>query len=454
MRTLISGGLIVNEGCQTKGSIIIENDRITEILTTTETPRGNFDNIVDATGCCIMPGVIDSHVHFREPGLTHKADINTESRAAAYGGITTYFEMPNTKPQTTTTEALEEKFRLARERSHVNYSFFPGATNNNEDFLRSIDTHRVPGIKLFMGSSTGNMLVDRREALERIFALTAERNLILMAHCEDAKIISRNMASLKEQQATDDPEIIYHHIIRSAEACYESTSLGVEMAVEHGTNFHVAHLSTESELSLIKNGIAKSGYRKDGMAKITAEVCVPHLLFTADDMFCLGSLIKCNPAVKTADDREALRRELNGQLVNTVSTDHAPHLIDEKSGGATKAMSGMPMIQLSLPAMLTLVDKGVLTITRLVQLMCHNQAQLFSLRERGFLRPEYKADITIVKNEPWIVTKDCIMSKCGWSPVEGKKLQWKVMTTICNGHIIYNNGKFDNDYRGEEVAFR
>lgn len=454
MRTLISGGLIVNEGCQMQGNIIIDDDQIKEITATTETPRGNFDTIVDATGCCVMPGIIDSHVHFREPGLTYKADINTESRAAAYGGVTTFFEMPNTKPHTTTAEALEEKFLLARHSSHVNYSFFPGATNNNEDFLRGLDIHRVPGIKLFMGSSTGNMLVDRREALDRIFALAAERNLVLMAHCEDAATISKNMAAVKEQQGTDDPDITYHHVIRSAEACYESTRLGVELAVKHGTRFHVAHLSTEREIPLLADGVAHSGYREDGMARITAEVCVPHLLFTSDDISCFGALIKCNPAVKSINDRETLRRELNGQLLCTVSTDHAPHLLDEKSGGAAKAMSGMPMVQFSLPVMLTLADQGVLSMTQLVQLMCHNQARLFSLRNRGFLRPGYKADITIVKKEPWLVTNDCIMSKCGWSPIEGKRLGWRVMTTICNGHIIYNNGQFDSDYRGEEVAFR
>jgi len=453
MQTLIFGGTIVNEGRQFRGSLILDNDRIADIIESEETPRGNFDAVVDATGCCVLPGVIDSHVHFREPGLTHKADIESESRAAAYGGVTTYFEMPNTKPQTTSAEALEEKFRLAREKSHVNYSFFPGATNDNAEFLRSLDTHRVPGIKLFMGSSTGNMLVDRRESLATIFQIAAEKNLVLMAHCEDTNIINKNMSDLCERLKTDDPDVMYHQLIRSEEACYESTRLGVELAIEHHTRFHVAHLTTEREIGLIVEGAAFGGYREDGMANITAEVCVPHLLFSFSDMEQLGARIKCNPAVKTIADREALRKELNNLFVRTVSTDHAPHTIEEKKGGAARAMSGMPMIQFSLPAMLTLVDDGVLPITQVVQLMCHNQARLFSLRERGYLRRGYKADITIVKQNPWTVTQDCIQSKCGWSPLEGHQLGWSVQQTICNGHVVYDNGIFDAEYRGEEVEF-
>lgn len=454
MKTLIFGGTIVNEGRQFVGSLILDDDRISEIIETTETPRGNFDSIVDATGCCVLPGVIDSHVHFREPGLTHKADIETESRAAAYGGVTTYFEMPNTNPQTTTQEALDEKYLLAREKSHVNYSFFPGATNSNEEFLRSLDVHKVPGIKLFMGSSTGNMLVDQRDALERIFAIAHEKGLVVMAHCEDTAIINRNMADIKERLHTDDPDLVYHYLIRSEEACYESTRLGVELAMKHQAQFHVAHLTTEREIGLIVEGAALGGYRDNGMANITAEVCVPHLLFSFTDMEELGARIKCNPAVKSIHDREALRKELNNLFVRTVSTDHAPHTLEEKQGGAARAMSGMPMIQFSLPAMLSLTDEDVLPLTQVVQLMSHNQARLFSLRERGYLREGYKADIVIVKHEPWIVTQDCIQSKCGWSPLEGRTLGWRVVQTICNGHLIYNNGTFDETSRGEAVTFR
>lgn len=448
MKKLIYGGQIVNEGRQFSGSLILDDDRITDIIESAETPRGNFDSVVDATGCCVLPGIIDSHVHFREPGLTHKADIESESRAAAYGGVTTYFEMPNTKPQTTTAEALDEKFRLGKENSHVNYSVFPGATNDNEEFLRTLDPHRVPGIKLFMGSSTGNMLVDRREALAGIFKLAAEKDMVLMAHCEDTLVINRNMNRYKAESATDDLPIRMHPLIRNAEACWKSTSEGMRLALKYGTRFHTAHVTTQIEAENFRFAILEEGAKN-----LSVEVCVPHLLFTDADYDTLGARIKCNPAVKTADDRAALREALTNGVVSTISTDHAPHAWEEKQGGACKAMSGMPMVQFSLPAMLTLVDEGVMPITRLVELMCHNQASLFSLSERGYLRKGYKADVVIVKPEQWTVTKDCIQSKCGWSPLEGRTLGWKVMQTICNGHLIYNNGNFDAEYRGEEVVF-
>lgn len=453
MRILIQGGTIVNEGSSEKADLVIDNDRIAEI-NYTDTPRGIFDKIVDATGCYVLPGVIDSHVHFREPGLTHKADILTESKAAAYGGVTTFFEMPNTNPQTTTQEALDDKYTIAQHDSRVNYSFFPGATNDNADFLRQLDIHRVPGIKLFMGSSTGNMLVDKREALDKVFGIAAEKDLVVMAHCEDTDIINRNMADMKEKMNTDDPDVVCHPYIRSEEACFESAKLGVEMAMKHHTRFHIAHLSTEKELSLIVDGTFNEGYREDGMSRITGEVCVPHLLFSMSDMKDKGARIKCNPAVKTLHDRESLRRALNGLLIRTVSTDHAPHLLTEKEGGAAKAVSGMPMVQYSLPAMLTLADEDVLPIEQVVQLMCHNQARLFDIDDRGYLREGYKADITIVRKDPWTVTADSVKSKCGWSPLEGMKLGWKVVSTICNGHIVLEDNTFDDDYRGEEVTFR
>lgn len=441
MKTLIFGGVVVSDGKRQNASVIIEDDRIKEIISSENTPRDTFDTVVDATGCYVLPGVIDTHVHFREPGLTHKADISTESRAAAYGGVTSYFEMPNTNPQTTGEEQLDAKFLLAKEKSSVNYSFFPGATNDNSAFLEQLDIHRVPGIKLFMGSSTGNMLVDRREALDAVFALAARKGLPVMAHCEDTTIINRNMQELKERLNTDDPAVEYHPQIRSAEACYESTRLGVEMARKHGTRFHVAHISTAKELQLLGGNV-------------TAEVCVPHLAFTEEDYGPLGTRIKCNPAVKTRRDRQALRQFIMASSGTTVSTDHAPHDIAEKQGGAAKAMSGMPMVQFSLPLMLTLVNEGVLDVETLVRLMCHNPADTFSVDDRGYLRPGFKADVVIVKPEAWTVTKDCIQSKCGWSPLEGRELGWKVMQTICNGHLIYNNGTFDAEYRGEEIGFR
>lgn len=445
MRTLVFGGIVVDDGRKRQASVIIEDDRIKEI-TESVPPRDTFDTVVDATGCYVIPGVIDTHVHFREPGLTHKADIASESRAAAYGGVTSYFEMPNTNPQTTTNEALEEKFALAKQKSSVNYSFFPGATNDNGDFLKQLDVHRIPGIKLFMGSSTGNMLVDKRDALDRVFALAAEMQLPVVAHCEDTEIINRNMAECKSRFDTDDPPLECHPLIRSAEACYESTRLGVEMASKHGAHLHVAHLSTARELELITDGI-------------TAEICVPHLMFDCEDYATLGARIKCNPAVKTKLDQTALRNYLttdNGTARQglTIATDHAPHAFQEKQGGAAKAMSGMPMVQFLLPAMLTLASEGVLGIEQVVRLMCHNPADLYHVDGRGYLREGFKADIAIVKQKSWTVTKECIQSKCGWSPLEGRRLEWKVMQTICNGHLIYNNGEFDAESRGEEIAFR
>lgn len=449
MQTLIFGGTIVNEGRQFLGSLIIDNDRIADIIESSETPRGNFDSLVDATGCYVLPGVIDSHVHFREPGLTHKADISSESRAAAYGGVTTFFEMPNTNPQTTTPEALDEKFRLAEQNSHVNYSFFPGATNDNTDFLRQLDPARVPGIKLFMGSSTGNMLVDSKEALSHIFQLAAEKDMVLMAHCEDTAIINQNMEHCKNTFSTLDPPISSHPQIRSSEACLKSTSLGVGLAMQYGTKFHTAHVSTKVEADLFHKAILE-----DGAKNLTVEACVPHLIFTDQDYDTLGARIKCNPAVKAFDDRDALRQALTSGVVTTVSTDHAPHAFSEKQGGAAKAMSGMPMVQFSLPSMLTLADKGVLPITQVVQLMAHSQANLFAVRDRGYLRKGYKADVVVVKHEPFIVTRESIQSKCGWSPLEGYTLNWSVKQTFCNGRLIFDNGSFYESSRGEQVLFR
>lgn len=440
MKTLIFGGKVVNESKVLTASVVVDNDTITDIIEGTDTPRGSYDQIVDATGCFVLPGVIDDHVHFRDPGLTQKADMQTESRAAAFGGVTSYLDMPNTKPQTTTIDALEAKYADAAKKSHVNYGFFIGATNDNIEEVCSVNPQHVPGIKLFMGSSTGNMLVDKRDVLKQLFAHSP---LPIMAHCEDTDIINRNM-QLAKQKYGDDPAVEHHPEIRSEEACWESTRLAVELASETGARLHVAHLTTERELQLFGSD-----------PKITAEAVIAHLFFCDDDYKTLGTRIKCNPAIKTRADRDALRRALSDGRIATVGTDHAPHLLSDKEGGCANAASGMPMVQFSLVAMLELVDEGVLSIERLVELMAHNPARLFEIAKRGFLRKGYKADIVLVKPQsPWTVDKDCIQSKCGWSPMEGHTFQWQVRTTMCNGHIIYNNGAFDNESRGEELRFR
>ena len=440
MRTLIQGGTIVNEGRTFDGSIVIEDEIISQIKQGHTIPEASYDEVIDASGCFVMPGVIDDHVHFREPGLTEKADIDTESRAAAAGGVTTYFDMPNTVPQTTTLEALEEKFALAAQKSHVNYSFFFGATNDNVDLFGQLNSHRIPGIKLFMGSSTGNMLVDRREVLERIFASVP---LPIMTHCEDTDIINRNMAEAKRLYG-DDPKVIHHPEIRSEEACYESTRLAVELAKKHHARLHVAHLTTAKELALL-----------DHDPKITAEATVSHLYFCDRDYAALGSHIKCNPAIKTERDRDALREALNDGRITVIGTDHAPHLLSQKEGGCAKAASGMPMIQFSWVTMLELVDQGVLTLERLVELMCHNPARLFEVRGRGFLREGYQADIVLIRpHSGWTVTKNAILSKCGWSPMEGHMYLWRVEQTLCNGHTVYAKGRVDTDYTGQPVEFR
>lgn len=440
MKTLITNAVIVNEGRRYDGSIVIEDGRIAEITETTIQPDPSVSETIDASGCLVLPGVIDSHVHFREPGLTDKADIASESRAAAAGGVTTYFDMPNTVPQTTTPEALEEKFRMAAEKSRVNYSFFFGATNDNLPLIDRLDAGRIPGVKLFMGSSTGNMLVDRREALERIFSTV---KMPVMAHCEDTSIINRNM---EEARRSDPrfPDVSLHPLIRSAEACYESTSLAVSLARRYGTRLHVAHLTTARELELFT----------PHDPQITAEATVGHLLFTDEDYARLGSRIKVNPAVKTRNDRDTLRRALIDGRITTIGTDHAPHLPEQKQGGCDKAASGMPMIQFSLVTMLELVDDGVLPVERMVELMCHAPARLFGVRDRGFLQPGCWADIVIVSpKQPWTVTPDVIRSRCGWSPMEGHRYRWRVERTLCNGHTVYDGRSVDDNYRGMAVLF-
>lgn len=441
MKILIKNGIVVNEGKQTRAHVLIDNDIIQDIIPIETEPRSDYDKEVDATGCLVIPGVIDSHVHFREPGLTHKADIESESRAAAYGGVTTYFDMPNTVPQTTDMDAWEQKCLLAKAKSHVNYSFFYGATNDNVDSFSKLDVHRIPGIKLFMGSSTGNMLVDRDEALRQVFKAAKELDLPVMAHCEDTDIINANMAKAKAAYG-DDPEVIHHPEIRSEEACYKSSAKAVELACQSGAHLHIAHITTAKELQLLDK------------PNVSAEATVAHLLFCDADYASKGTLIKCNPAVKSAADRDALRKAIADGTIMTIGTDHAPHALKEKEGCCAKAVSGMPMLQFSLTSMLSLAEQNVLSINQIVELMCHNPARLFKVSNRGFIRKGYKADIAVVAKEPWTLTAADIQSKCGWSPVEGQQFEWRVRHTFCNGRHIYDNGAFDSSSQGEEVRFR
>lgn len=442
MRILIRGGRLVNEGRIFQGSIVVEDGNIKEVADSRSAALdadNNYDEVIDATGCYVLPGVIDDHVHFREPGLTDKGDLVSESRAAAAGGVTSFFDMPNTQPQTVTLETLEEKFKLAAGRSVVNYSFFYGATNDNADTFCQLPSHRIPGVKLFMGSSTGNMLVDRQEALERIFRTC---KLPLMAHCEDTDIINRNMEEAKKAWG-EDPPVMLHASIRSEEACLASTRKAVALAQKYGTRLHIAHVSTAEELELFPPS-----------PNITAEVCVGYLFFTQLDHERLGAKIKVNPAIKTPVDQYMLRQALTDGRVAVVATDHAPHLPEQKQGGSGRAVSGMPMIQFSLPVMLELTDEGVLTIPRVVELMCHQPARLFGVERRGYLRKDYRADITIVRpHSPWTVTPDVIESKCRWSPLEGHTFQWRVERTLCNGCSVYADGIVCETAAGEEIRF-
>ncbi len=442
-RTWIKNARIVNEGQTFNGSVIIENDIIAEILKGNETPAGACDETIDANGCYLIPGVIDDHVHFRDPGLTHKADIHTESMAAAAGGVTSYMDMPNTNPQTTTLEALEDKFKDASTKSIVNYSFYFGATNNNANLLPLLDKKRTCGVKLFMGSSTGNMLVDQMDTLKNIFS---NASMLIATHCEDQHIISANSALYKEKYG-EDPDVKYHPEIRNEEACYESSALAVQLAKETGARLHIMHISTAKELELLTD---KPITEKN----ITAEACVSHLFFCDEDYNKFGARIKCNPAIKSKADRDALRQALTSNLIDVIGTDHAPHLLSEKQGGALKAVSGMPTLQFSLVSVMELVHEGLLSIEQLVQKMCHAPAVLYQIEKRGFIKAGYKADLVIVDpDREWVVNNECILSKCGWSPMEGQTFHAKVDKTIVNGKVVYDGTQVDTLHRGQELRF-
>lgn len=442
MRILISNPTIVNNGEQFRGSIVVNNGKIVEILREDELPHLPCDSIVEATGLYLIPGVIDDHVHFREPGLTKKATIATESRAAAAGGVTSYMEMPNTVPQTTTIEALKEKYTIAAKESLINYSFFFGATNSNVEEFKKLNAKKVCGIKLFMGSSTGNMLVDKREELERIFAEAKRLGMPIAVHCEESSIIAANSKRIKEEIG-EDADVKYHPVIRSAEACYESTKCAVGLAQKFGTQLQVMHISTASELELLG---------KD--SNITAEATPAHLTFCDEDYERLGTRIKCNPAIKSEEDRDALRKAVAEGKIEIIGTDHAPHLPEDKIGGALKAASGMPSIQFSLLAMLELVDKGVFNIETLVERMCHAPARIFDVDRRGYIEKGYYADfVLLAPGKPHTVKKEDIISKCGWSPFEGDTFNWNVEQTWVNGECAYNRGEINEEVHGKALTF-
>lgn len=441
IRTLLKNATIVNEGKQFVGSIVIDSERIDEILVGENVlPEVPADVEVDCTGDFILPGLIDTHVHFREPGLTDKGDMLTESRAAAAGGVTTWLDMPNTVPQTTTLEAIEEKEAIAARKSLVNYGFYIGATNTNIDEIVRIAPRRIAGIKLFMGASTGNMLVERKEEIEKLFELA---KVPVVTHCEDNHVIAKNTEKIRREYG-EHPPIACHPLIRTEEACYRSSAEAVKLARKYGTHLHIAHVSTAKELRLFS----------PEHSNITGEICTSYLLFSDEDYAKKGARIKCNPAIKTRADRDALRKALKNKIY-TIGTDHAPHKITNKAGGALKAASGMPIIQFSLLSLLELVDEGFLTMPRLAELTSHNPARLFRIENRGFIRVGYKADLVIVRpHRPWTLTPNRIRSRCNWSPLEGHTFSWRVEKTYCNGFPIYSNGHLaDEYYRGQAVTY-
>lgn len=453
-KILIHNALIVNEGESFIGSVVVEGDTIVEVIRRKEKVPELSDNIkysngeyelLDATGLILIPGVIDDQVHFRDPGLTHKGDIYTESRAAAAGGITSFMEMPNTMPQTITLQALEEKQKTAAENSICNYSFYFGATNNNLEEIRRIDPLTVCGIKVFMGASTGNMLVDNEESLRAIFK---EADIPVTCHCEDEPTIRENLKTYIEKFGEDIP-IAYHPLIRSREACYLSSSYAVKLAKEYNTRLHILHLSTAEEMDLFESDKELKDKR------ITAEVCVHHLWFDDTCYKEKGTKIKWNPAIKLSSDREALLAAVISNKIDIIATDHAPHTAEEKDNIYTKAPSGGPLVQHSLTAMLELWHNKLIELETIITKMCHNPAILFNIDNRGFIRKGYKADLCLVDpDNEWTVTKENTLYKCAWSPFEGTSFRSKVLYTIVNGNIVYNKGVLDNNHKGELLKFK
>ena len=442
MKILIKNATIVNENKLSQRDLLIENDIISHIAKNIS--EEDADQVIDASGKYLMPGVIDDQVHFREPGLTHKGDIESESRAAVAGGVTSYIEQPNTVPNAVTQELLEEKYQIAAGKSFANYSFSMGGTNDNLEEVLKTNPRNVAAVKLFLGSSTGNMLVDDPDTLEEIFSKV---KMPICVHCEDEKTIRENTEEYKKQYGDDIP-VKFHHLIRSAEACYLSSSKAVELAKKTGARLHIYHVSTARETELFRNDIPLKE------KKITAEVCVHHLWFTNEDYDTKGSLIKWNPAVKTNEDKEGLWKALQDGRIDVIATDHAPHTSEEKDQVYTKCPSGAPLVQHSLVAMLEMHARRRISLEKIVEKMCHNPAIIFEIEKRGFVREGYKADLVLVDlDSKWTVSKDNLLYKCGWSPLEGTEFSAKVTHTFVNGYLAYENGKVSEEKRGERLLF-
>lgn len=438
---LIKNSSIVNEGKIISGDVLIIGERIEKVATSISHPTAK---IIEASGLFLFPGVIDDQVHFREPGLTHKADIYTEAKSAVAGGVTSFMEMPNTIPNTLTQSLLEEKYSLAAIKSLANFSFYMGVSNDNLEEVFKTNRKNVCGIKIFMGSSTGNMLVDKIETLEKLFSGT---DLLIASHCEDEQLIRKNSEEARKKYGEEVP-IEMHPIIRNADACYNSSSFAVSLAKKHDTRLHILHISTEKELSLFSNDIPLKE------KKITAEACIHHLWFDDNDYKRLGNKIKWNPAIKTAADKNALLSAVINDTIDVIATDHAPHTIEEKSHTYFKAPSGGPLIQHSLVTMLELYHQKKIALEKIAKKMSHDVATCFRIRERGYIREGYLADFTLVNlNDPWQVNATNILAKCGWSPFEGQTFQSKIIYTFVSGHPVYSNGNFDETIKGQRMLF-
>lgn len=441
MKKLLKNAQIINEWAIITADVMIKNDRIIKIA---KSINDETSEIIDLSGKFLMPGVIDDQVHFREPGLTHKGCIYSEAKAAVAGGITSFMEMPNTKPQALTQALLEDKYFIGAKDSLANYSFFMGASNENLDEVLKTDPRHVAGVKIFMGSSTGNMLVDDKQVLNDIFS---KCDMLIAVHCEDEEIVRKNSAQMKSEYGEDLP-IRFHPIIRSEEACYKSSSMAVELAKKHNTRLHILHISTDKETNLFRNDIPLNQKR------ITAEACVHHLWFDESSYDEKGTWIKWNPAVKSAKDKDGVWRALIDDRIDVIATDHAPHTLDEKNNTYFKAPSGGPLVQHALVAMLEFHHQGKVSLEWIVDKMCHAPATCFQVKERGFIREGYYADLVVVDlNKPWVVEKNNILYHCGWSPFEGETFKSSVVKTFVNGNLVYDGGIFDEKHRGMRLEF-